>query len=167
MQFFMMIAVLALGNAHMAYAAQDNQTEERKMIMSEAKTLTKEEQDVMNAISGMTEAFHAKDIEKVMSFYTNDAVIMFEPDNLVKGHEAIRAKFEQAFGINPKFTYSGHDVIVSGDTATHIAPWSMAASLPDGTPVNDNGLSIATLKKQSDGRWLMVIDNPHGSALMK
>lgn len=66
----------------------------------------------------------------------------------------------------PKFTYSGHQVFVAGDIAMHIAPWSMDAIGPDGQQIQQEGLSIAVLRKQSDGEWLMIIDNPHGQMLL-
>lgn len=68
---------------------------------------------------------------------------------------------------NPEFVYAGHDVIVSGDIAMHIAPWEMTATTPDGQEIAQSGLSVAVLRKQADGGWKMVIDNPHGGQLLK
>jgi len=67
---------------------------------------------------------------------------------------------------NPVFTYSGHEVFISGDIATHIAPWEMTAKAPDGSKIKQSGLSVATLKKQENGKWLLTFDNPHASFLM-
>jgi len=38
----------------------------------------------------------------------------------------------------------------------------MVGTLPDGSKIEQNGLSVATLRKQPDGSWLMIQDNPHG-----
>jgi len=35
-----------------------------------------------------------------------------------------------------------------------------------GNEIGQSGLSIAVLRRQADGSWKMVIDNPHGSHLM-
>jgi ketosteroid isomerase-like protein len=48
----------------------------------------------------------------------------------------------------------------------HVAPWVMIGQAPDGTEVSQQGLSVAVLRKQADGRWLMVLDNPNAQALM-
>ena len=79
----------------------------------------------------------------------------------------LKEMFQGAFSLNPKFTYSGHEVFVNGDIAVHIAPWTMKGQAPDGSEVKQEGLSIAVLRKQKDGKWLMVFDDPHGQFLMK
>ncbi len=67
---------------------------------------------------------------------------------------------------NPKFEFGQNEVIVTGDIAVHSMPWSMTGTAPDGTKVEQGGLSIAVLRRQPDGNWLMVIDNPHGQRLL-
>jgi ketosteroid isomerase-like protein len=43
----------------------------------------------------------------------------------------------------------------------------MDATLPDGTKIQNGGLSVIVLRKQPDGNWLMVIDNPFGGQSLK
>ena len=135
------------------------------------KTMTKttiktEELKVLKAVESMTEAFHNKDIEGVMASYEPTVTVVFEPEQPISDRAVLREMFLNAFMINPKFTYSGHEVFISGDIATHIAPWTMTGAVPDGTEIKQSGLSVAILRKQKSGDWLMVIDNPHGSFLM-
>lgn len=120
---------------------------------------------VLDAILAMTDAFHRGDMAGVMGCYTADAVVVFDRQAPVSGHDAIEQKFRQAMALKPRFEYAGHEVFVAGDTALHIAPWVMTATLPDGASVEDRGLSVASLRRQADGRWLMTIDDPHGSFL--
>jgi ketosteroid isomerase-like protein len=42
----------------------------------------------------------------------------------------------------------------------------MTGTAPDGTPIRQSGLSVAVLRKQADGKWLMVFDNPFGQHLL-
>ncbi len=128
--------------------------------------MTATETAVLNAIQGMTSAFQAADIGRVMDSYEPGAVVVFEPEAPVSDTETLTAMFTQMASMSPEFTYGGHEVIVAGDTAMHIAPWSMQATLPDGTAMQQSGLSVAVLRRQSDGSWRMVIDNPHGSRLL-
>ena len=60
----------------------------------------------------------------------------------------------------------GHEVISAGDIALHLTPWKMTGVAPDGSPINGAGLSVAVLRRQPDGKWLMVIDNPFGDAIL-
>lgn len=128
---------------------------------------TSEEKKVLQAIEKMTIAFESKDIDAVMACYEKNATIVFEPEKPVSDSTQLRMMFEEMSKLNPKFTYSGHEVFIAGDIATHIAPWQMTATAPDGTTIQQSGLSVAILRKQANGQWLMVIDNPHGQFLMK
>ena len=132
----------------------------------ENKKMLQEERNVLDAIKNMTIAFQNKDIDKVMASYEPNAVVVFEPESPVSDEAVLREMFQSMSMVNPKFTYSGHEVFVTGNIATHIAPWSMIGEAPDGTEIKQSGLSIAVLRKQADGKWLMILDNPHGQFLM-
>ena len=121
--------------------------------------------DIVASIEAMTEAFHKGDLEGVMASYEPRASIVFEPGKSVRDRQAQEHAFREFMALSPHFTYTGHEVLVTGDLATHIAPWKMRATAPDGDTLEDHGLSIAVLRRQADGRWLMVMDNPHGEHL--
>lgn len=133
----------------------------------EGNQMNEDQKSVLAVIERMTEAFHNGDIEGVMANYEGTAVIAFEPRIPVTGPAVLRQMFGDAFAINPRFSYSGHEVMVAGDIAVHFAPWTMTGTAPDGTEIGQSGLSVAVLRKQADGNWLMVIDNPHGQRLME
>lgn len=122
---------------------------------------------VLSTIELMTEAFQNKEINGILSNYENGAAVMFEPGKSVSDPEILRQMFEGAFQINPKFDYpKGHEVYIANDIALHIAPWVMTGKTPDGTEISETGLSVAVLRKQKDGQWLIVLDNPNGQVLL-
>ena len=126
----------------------------------------KEQQKVYDVIVKMTDAFVKKDIDSVLATYQDDAIVMFEPQKPLSGKDNLRMAFMQFTTMNPIFRYSGHEVYISGNIATHIAPWTMVGEMPDGSKFEQSGLSIAVLRKQADGNWLMIQDNPNGAFLM-
>ena len=127
----------------------------------------KEQQEVFSTIERMVNAFHKKNIEGVMACYDRNALILFEPQKPVVGTADLKREFLAAFEINPHYEFNGHEIYIAGNIATHVAPWTMKGTLPDGTPIEQSGLSIAVLQKQTDGSWIMVFDNPHGQFLME
>ncbi len=131
-----------------------------------ADDMTDQNQAILDAITGMTEAFQVSDIPRVMESYVPGAVVAFTPGEAVSDPTQLTTMFIEMAAINPEFTYSGHEVFISGDTGLHIAPWTMVATLPDGSEMTQSGLSVAVLRKQEDGTWRMVIDNPHGARLI-
>ena len=131
------------------------------------KKMTTTQKEVLKTVETMTTAFQKNDINGVMACYEPTAVVVFEPESPVSDPAVLRAMFTQMAMLKPQFTYDGHEVLISGNTATHIAPWKMTATAPDGTIIKQSGLSIAVLRKQKGGNWLMVIDNPHGQFLLE
>jgi uncharacterized protein (TIGR02246 family) len=122
---------------------------------------------IVATVLNMTAAFHEGDISGILRSYEPDAVVIGEPGKPSMGEAPLRAMFARFISMKPRFTYSGHEVVHAGDLALHISPWQMTATGPDGTPIEQRGLSLAVLRRQVDGRWLMVIDQPYGDALLR
>ena len=114
---------------------------------------------VQSAIDDMVAALEAGDIDKVMSCYEQGAIVVASPDQVVSGDQ-MRAMFEQIMQMTPVFTFEKHEVLVTGDIATHTANWRFKATLPDGNTLEEGGLTMVVLRRQSNGKWLFVIDNP-------
>jgi uncharacterized protein (TIGR02246 family) len=121
----------------------------------------------LSTVLAMTAAFQKGDISTVLRAYEPGAVVVGEPGQPLQGEAALREMFAAFMSVQPKFIYAGHDVVQAGDVALHIAPWQMSGVDPAGRPVQAHGLSVAVLRRQPDGRWLMVIDQPYGDVLLK
>jgi ketosteroid isomerase-like protein len=50
-----------------------------------------------------------------------------------------------------------------GNIALLHAQWHLTGTGPDGQPVALSGRTAEVVQQQPDGRWLYLIDNPHGS----
>ena len=122
--------------------------------------------DISKRVQILLSSFEQGDIDAVMQSYEAHATVVFEPGKPQHDPAVLREMFAAMSASNPHFSYSGHQVFMSGDIAVHIAPWRMKAKAPDGSEIEQSGLSIAVLRKQADGSWLMVIDNPHGQMLL-
>jgi ketosteroid isomerase-like protein len=121
---------------------------------------------ILATVDDMTNAFHRGDIDGIMRSYENGAVVVGEPGQPLSGTPALRAMFAGFIGAKARFTFLGHEVIHAEDVALHLTPWRMAGVAPDGAAIAASGLSVAVLRRQPDGRWLMVIDDPYGDALL-
>uniref|UniRef100_UPI004048FAF5 YybH family protein n=1 Tax=Fulvivirga sp. TaxID=1931237 RepID=UPI004048FAF5 len=134
---------------------------------AQTKEFNNEEQKVLDTVLKMTKNFHNKDMDGVMNSYEGNAVIVFQPGMPVQEQRLKRQMFQGFFDVNPTFTYDGHEVFINGDIAIHLTPWVMNGTAPDGSVITQKGLSIAVLRKQEDGEWLMIFDDPYGSHLME
>src|SRR5262245_9827122 len=122
---------------------------------------------IVSTILTMTEAFQDGDIPAILRTYEPGAAVLGAPGQPLAGEAALRAMFAAFIAVKPEFTYAGHDVVIADDLALHLSPWQMDGMAPDGTAVRHKGLSVAVLRRQPDGRWLMVIDQPYGDALLE
>lgn len=50
----------------------------------------------------------------------------------------------------------------TGDVALVTAHWQLAMSGPDGKPAQMSGQSVEVARRQANGDWLFVIDEPFG-----
>jgi uncharacterized protein (TIGR02246 family) len=121
---------------------------------------------VLSTIEAMTRAFHEGDIEGILRTYEPTAVVVGQPGVPVEGDGALRAMFAGFISAKAHFTFESHEVIAAGDIALHLTPWSMTGVSPEGSALAARGLSVAVLRRQPDGRWLMVIDDPFGDAAL-
>src|SRR6185369_134771 len=122
---------------------------------------------VLSTIEAMTSSFHQGDIEGIMRTYEPTAVVVGQPGAPVQGDGPLRAMFAGFISAKAHFTFASHEVVAAGDIALHVTPWTMTGVAPDGSAIAGGGLSVAVLRRQADGKWLMVIDNPFGDAALQ
>jgi ketosteroid isomerase-like protein len=101
----------------------------------------------------------AKDFEKIVSFYSNDAVVM--PPNAPRAttKEAIRTIWKDLL-TDASISWKTKEVEVaqSGDLAFSSGTYEVTLNDPTGTPVKDRGKYLEVWKKQADGTWKCVMD---------
>jgi uncharacterized protein (TIGR02246 family) len=121
---------------------------------------------IQATIDTMTAAFAAHDIDGILATYEPGAVVVGEPGRPVSGETALRALFAAFIALDPTFTFFRHEIVQAGDIAVHLNTWRLDGRGPDGAPIEQKGLSIAVLRRQPDGRWLMAIDHPFGDTIL-
>jgi len=119
------------------------------------------QQAILKTISTMTSSFAAGDLDGVLTTYEEGAVVVSAPGQPVRGSEELAAMFRQFIETGIDFDYGKHDVVIAGDIGLHLMKWTSAT--PDG---DQSALSVAVLRRQTDGSWLMVIDHPFGDHVM-
>lgn len=116
------------------------------------------------AVEALVAARGRQDVEGAMSFYEPGATIVLEPGKTVSGSEAIKAFVEATIGLPT--TFGNRTVVESGDLALHLSEWTITQPDEAGGTRRITGRTTDVLRKQSDGSWRMVIDNPWGVALL-
>ena len=65
--------------------------------------------------------------------------------------------------MSPELTVNAEKTLLSGDTALVIGNWTLKARDAEGNDIETGGRYTDVVRRQSDGTWLFVIDNPNGS----
>jgi uncharacterized protein (TIGR02246 family) len=109
------------------------------------------------------EALNAGRIDDLVALYEPSATLMPSPGKLVSGSAAIRDSLAQFIAGKPKMSLNAKLVAQSGDLAVLTAKWELSMTGQDGKPAQMTGQSMEVVRRQSDGRWLFVIDLPFGA----
>ena len=117
-------------------------------------------------VEQLDEAFNRSDLEAIMGFYEDAAIIVVEPGRLATGKIAIRKMFDALLGMKGTATQEKTHVIEAGDIALFTSKWNFSGARPDGSPISSESYSSVILRKQADGGWRIVVDNSWGSAVL-
>ena len=96
------------------------------------------------------ERSNAQDADGVAELYEPDAVLAYPPGQVTVGRDAIRELWAKVLAEAPHFEPEKPlPTLVSGDLALTSTP-----------PKDDAGARAQVVRRQPDGSWLRVIDQP-------
>jgi uncharacterized protein (TIGR02246 family) len=117
---------------------------------------TKIEQTLRELDDQWSKAAIAKDVDKTVSYYSDDAVVMPPNAPSATTKEAIR-KVWQDLLTTPGFAISWKttkvEVAKSGDLACLSGTYEVTMNDASGKPANDRGKYVEVWEKQADGKW--------------
>src|ERR1043166_9033250 len=130
-------------------------------IFSVSAADSKIEQAVRDQDAQWSKAAESRDVDKLVSFYADDAVVLPAHAAIATNKDAIRKIFQRLLSI-PGVALSWKPTKVtaagSGDLAYSSGTYEMSAPDDTGKPSNDHGKYAAIWKKQADGSWKVALD---------
>lgn len=112
------------------------------------------------------EAISSGDMDAALSLYEPDATFAMPKgfgDGSVTGLDGLRDAFNGFLAMSPELTVNAEKTLLSGDTALVIGNWTLKARDAEGNDIETGGRYTDVVRRQPDGTWLFVIDNPNGS----
>jgi uncharacterized protein (TIGR02246 family) len=105
-------------------------------------------------------AFNAGDLGAFLQLHEEDATVVVPPDgDRVSGREAIRAAVQPTFALRPTIRNEVVDKLQSDGLALIHARWNLAGT-DDGQLVEMSGRATVVSRRQPDGTWRIVLENP-------
>ena len=123
-------------------------------------------QTPLETVENLIEAMNTRNVERAVSLYEPGGALVAEPGKVAIGTDALRGAIEGFCAASPTVTTKSYEIIVAGDIALYCSDWSIGGTAPDGSAIHMEGKSSDVLRRQSDGRWLIVLDNPYGTAIL-
>jgi uncharacterized protein (TIGR02246 family) len=118
------------------------------------------------AVLAFADRLAAGDLPGALALYEDDAVLLPDPGTVVSGPDGLRQGLSGYVALRPTLTPGARRVLTAGDIALVVHEWLLSATLPDGTPLEQSGRAVDVLRRQPDGTWRFVVDNPWGTALL-
>lgn len=103
----------------------------------------------------------AKDLDKAVSYYADNAVEFVDKGALLKGKDSIRMSWQQLLAPSaPRLTFNTIFVEVarSGDLAYEYGTYDLVTVGKKGKTNDEKGKYVVIWKKQSDGAWKVAVD---------
>ncbi len=111
------------------------------------------------------EAFNAGDVEALLSLYEPTARIVPKPGEPTVGgsSEVVREVLSGFLAVRGTIEIKTTSVIEAGEMALLRSEWRLKGTGPHGRAVDVTHRSAEVLRRQPDGTWRYIIDNPFGA----
>jgi uncharacterized protein (TIGR02246 family) len=120
-----------------------------------------DEAAIRAASAAWSQAATAKDLDKAVSFYAADALILPEKAPALRGNENIRKDWAPLLalpGAGLSWQTSALQVARSGELAYETGAYNFVTTDKKGKSTDYKGKYLVIWKKQSDGTWKVAVD---------
>jgi ketosteroid isomerase-like protein len=106
--------------------------------------------------------FNTQSLDRLLTLYTGHSVLNLGGGTLLKGQDQIRAGLANFLAPQLPMIVSPRFQTVSGETAVVAFDWSIDGTASDGRQVHLKGRAIDVIRRDSDGVWRQLLDQPFG-----
>ena len=108
----------------------------------------------------LLDALNSGDLEAAVACYEPAGVIAPEPTERVEGHAAVRSMMEGFLAQRPTIALQESQVVEAGDLALVRSGLTITTGEGEGQVQEMKVVPTLLMRRQADGRWLVVIDWP-------
>ena len=114
-------------------------------------------------LESIVDGINAGNLDGLMPLYESEAAFATQPGSLAHGGPGVRLALSGFISMKGKLDLEVTRVLEVGDLALVTGSWSFDGTGPDGEPVRLAASNADVLRRQADGTWRFVIDNPWGT----
>ena len=114
-------------------------------------------------LKSIVDGINTGNLDALMSLYEPEAAFAPQPGSLAHGLAGVRESLAAFIAMKGTLDLKVTRVLEAGGLALVAGVWSFTGTGSDGKPVTLTGRNGDVLRRQADGSWRFVIDNPWGT----
>ena len=114
-------------------------------------------------LASIVDGINTGNLDGLMTLYESKAAFATQPGSLSHGLPGIREGLAGFITMKGTLDLNVTRVLEASGLALVVGVWSFAGTGPDGQPARLTGHNADVLRRQPDGSWRFVIDNPWGT----
>jgi ketosteroid isomerase-like protein len=114
-------------------------------------------------LESIVHGINTGNLDSLIPLYESGAAFATQPGNLAYGTPGIRDALGGFISMKGKLDLRVTRVLEVDDLALVAGTWSFEGTSPDGEAVRLEANNADVLRRQADGTWRFVIDNPWGT----
>jgi ketosteroid isomerase-like protein len=119
-----------------------------------------------HAVELLDRAFAQGDLHAVLSFYEDAAVVITEPGKAARGTAELRSFFARAMQSGASAEQLKTQVIEAEGVALFLSRWTLHVKGAGPGATERTFTATTVFRKQPDGGWKALIDNPFGPLIL-
>jgi ketosteroid isomerase-like protein len=117
----------------------------------------------VQVLESIVTGINSGNLDSLMPLYESEAAFATQPGSLALGAHGIREALNGFISLDGTLDLEVTRVLEVDDLALVIGVWSFDGTGRDGEPVRLEAKNADVLRRQTDGTWRFVIDNPWGT----
>lgn len=114
-------------------------------------------------LDSIVHGINTGNLDALMTLYEPGAAFATQPGDLSHGLGGVRQALAGFVAMKGSLDLDVTRILEAGDLALVTTSWSFTGTTPDGQPAKLAARSADVLRRQADGSWRFVIDNPWGT----
>jgi len=114
-------------------------------------------------LKSIVDGINTGNLDALMTLYEPQAAFASQPGSLAHGLAGVRESLAAFTAMKGTLDLTLTRILEASDLALVVGVWSFMGTGPDGAPVKLTGHNADVLRRQTDGSWRFVIDNPWGT----
>jgi uncharacterized protein (TIGR02246 family) len=114
-------------------------------------------------LRSIVDGINTGNLDALMTLYDPEAAFATQPGSLAHGLLGVRESLAGFIAMKGTLDLTVTRVLEASDLALVVGVWSFAGTGPGGEAVKLTGHNADVLRRQADGSWRFVIDNPWGT----